>query len=204
MKQILCFGDSNTWGLDGETGKRFPWEERWTGILQEKLADRDIRIVEEGLCGRTTIFEDPLRLRRRGTELLPTLLETHTPDAVVLMLGTNDCKTFYNASAEVIGLGVERLVEQIRKADKNIRILLISPIQLGEGVWEQGYDPEFNEKSVEVSKGLKAVYQKVAEKYGCDFLAASDVAEPSKEDREHLNEEGHKKLAEAVLEVLAA
>ena len=204
MKQILCFGDSNTWGLDGETGKRFPWEERWTGILQEKLADRDIRIVEEGLCGRTTIFEDPLRLGRRGTELLPTLLETHTPDAVVLMLGTNDCKTFYNASAEVIGLGVERLVEQIRKADKNIRILLISPIQLGEGVWEQGYDPEFNEKSVEVSKGLKAVYQKVAQKYGCDFLAASDVAEPSKEDREHLNEEGHKKLAEAVLEVLAA
>lgn len=84
-------------------------------------------------------------------------------DRVVLMLGTNDCKTFYNASAEVIGLGVERLVEQIRKADKNIRILLISPIQLGEGVWEQGYDPEFNEKSVEVSKGLKAVYQKVAE-----------------------------------------
>ena len=83
MKQILCFGDSNTWGLDGETGKRFPWEERWTGILQEKLADRDIRIVEEGLCGRTTIFEDPLRLGRRGTELLPTLLETHTPDAVV-------------------------------------------------------------------------------------------------------------------------
>ena len=152
MKQILCFGDSNTWGLDGETGKRFSWEERWTGILQEKLADRDIRIVEEGLCGRTTIFEDPLRLGRRGTELLPTLLETHTPDAVVLMLGTNDCKTFYNASAEVIGLGVERLVEQIRKADKNIRILLISPIQLGEGVWEQGYDPEFNEKSVEVSK----------------------------------------------------
>ena len=45
MKQILCFGDSNTWGLDGETGKRFSWEERWTGILQEKLADRDIRIV---------------------------------------------------------------------------------------------------------------------------------------------------------------
>ena len=76
-------------GIDGETGKRFSWEERWTGILQEKLADRDIRIVEEGLCGRTTIFEDPLRLGRRGTELLPTLLETHTPDAVVLMLGTN-------------------------------------------------------------------------------------------------------------------
>ena len=173
--------------------------------LKDYTQTGSLCIIEEGLCGRTTVFEDELREGRKGAAFLPTLLESHAPvDRVVLMLGTNDCKTFYNASAEVIGLGVERLVEQIRKADKNIRILLISPIQLGEGVWEQGYDPEFNEKSVEVSKGLKAVYQKVAEKYGCDFLAASDVAEPSKEDREHLNEEGHKKLAEAVLEVLAA
>ena len=120
MKQILCFGDSNTWGLDGETGKRFPWEERWTGILQEKLADRDIRIVEEGLCGRTTIFEDSLRLGRRGTELLPTLLETHTPDAVVLMLGTNDCKTIFGASAEIIGKGIARLLEQINQLNGDI------------------------------------------------------------------------------------
>ena len=189
MKEILCFGDSNTYGLIPGTKNRYGRDTRWTGLIEQQLYGKGCRISEEGLCGRTTVFEDE---------------ETHTPDAVVLMLGTNDCKTFYNASAEVIGLGVERLMEQIRKADKNIRILLISPIQLGEGVWEQGYDPEFNEKSVEVSKGLKAVYQKVAEKYGCDFLAASDVAEPSKEDREHLNEEGHKKLAEAVLEVLAA
>lgn len=50
MKQILCFGDSNTWGLNAETGTRFPWEERWTGVLQEKLQGRDIRVIEEGLC----------------------------------------------------------------------------------------------------------------------------------------------------------
>ena len=204
MKTIVCYGDSNTYGYNPENGFRYEYEERWTTILQKELKDSAI-VIPEGLNGRTTSFEDELRPGRNGATYLDPCLHSHGPiDLVVLMLGTNDCKTFYNASAEVIGLGVERLVEQIRKADKNIRILLISPIQLGEGVWEQGYDPEFNEKSVEVSKGLKAVYQKVAEKYGCDFLAASDVAEPSKEDREHLNEEGHKKLAEAVLEVLAA
>ena len=202
MKTIVCYGDSNTYGYNPENGFRYEYEERWTTILQKELKDSAI-VIPEGLNGRTTSFEDELRPGRNGATYLDPCLHSHGPiDLVVLMLGTNDCKTFYNASAEVIGLGVERLVEQIRKADKNIRILLISPIQLGEGVWEQGYDPEFNEKSVEVSKGLKAVYQKVAEKYGCDFLA--DVAEPSKEDREHLNEEGHKKLAEAVLEVLAA
>ena len=43
MKQILCFGDSNTWGLVAGTMKRHSWNERWTGILQERLMNQDIR-----------------------------------------------------------------------------------------------------------------------------------------------------------------
>lgn len=58
MKQILCFGDSNTWGYDGESRKRLPWGVRWTSLLQEKLNQEEYRIIEEGLCGRTTVFED--------------------------------------------------------------------------------------------------------------------------------------------------
>ena len=63
MKQILCFGDSNTWGYNGENRERFPWGVRWTSLLQEKFAENrmDVRIIEEGLVGRTTVFEDPLR-----------------------------------------------------------------------------------------------------------------------------------------------
>lgn len=204
MKQILCFGDSNTWGLDGETGKRFPWEERWTGILQEKLADRDIRIVEEGLCGRTTIFEDPLRLGRRGTELLPTLLETHTPDAVVLMLGTNDCKTIFGASEEIIGKGIARLLEQINQYADKMKVLVISPIYLGEKVWQDGYDQEFSPESVEVSKKLEPVYEKVAGKYGKRFMRAADYAGPSEADQEHMDGQSHKILADAIYGKLEA
>ena len=145
MKTIVCYGDSNTYGYNPENGFRYEYEERWTTILQKELKDSAI-VIPEGLNGRTTSFEDELRPGRNGATYLDPCLHSHGPiDLVVLMLGTNDCKTFYNASAEVIGLGVERLVEQIRKADKNIRILLISPIQLGEGVWEQGYHPEINE-----------------------------------------------------------
>lgn len=61
MKQILCFGDSNTWGYDGESRERLPWGVRWTSLLQEKLNKEEYRVIEEGLCGRTTVFEDPLR-----------------------------------------------------------------------------------------------------------------------------------------------
>ena len=69
MKQVLCFGDSNTWGYDGESRKRLPWGVRWTSLLQEKLNKEEYRVIEEGLCGRTTVFEDPLRDGRKGTAL---------------------------------------------------------------------------------------------------------------------------------------
>lgn len=204
MKQILCFGDSNTYGLIPGTKERYSWEERWTGILGEKIKAKGFRVVEEGLCGRTTIFEDELRENRKGVEALPMLLETHAPlEKVVLMLGTNDCKTIYQASAEVIGEGIERLIYQIKAADESIEILLVSPILLAEGVGEENFDPEFSQESVETSKRLKKIYQQIAEKNGCEFLAASDYAKASEADREHLDKEGHRRLAEAVYRKIA-
>lgn len=199
MKEILCFGDSNTYGLIPGTTRRYDRETRWTGILAEKLYDKGYRIIEEGLCGRTSVFDDATRDGRNGAKVLPMLLETHAPlDQVVLMLGTNDCKIYNHASAERIGKGIEKLIQQIKKHDPTIDILLVSPIELGEDVWKPGFDPEFDQHSVKVSKQLKQTYLKIAWKYGCDFLAASDVAKPSKADMEHMNEKGHKNLAKAI------
>lgn len=199
MTDVLCFGDSNTWGYNPADGSRFPWEVRWTGRLQEALREDGIRILEEGLCGRTTIFEDPLRLGRKGTGLFPVLLETHgQPDVIVLMLGTNDCKTVFSASAEVIGKGVARLLEQAGQASPGSRVLVVSPIWLGERVWEEGFDPEFSPESVEVSKRLGAVYQRVAARYGAEFLRASDYVKCSQEDQEHMDAANHRIFAEVI------
>lgn len=201
MRQILCFGDSNTYGLIPGTKNRYDWETRWTGILDRKLKDKGYRVVEEGLCGRTTVFEDPLRNGRRGTAMLPTILETHDPvELVILMLGTNDCKTVYGASPQVIGKGIEILIQQIRKEIPEAKILLVSPIHLGDKVWEDGYDPEFNETSVKTSRKLPKIYKEIADREHLSYLAASRYAVPSEADREHLDHEGHRKLATALLE----
>lgn len=201
MKQILCFGDSNTFGYIPGNGQRYPWGVRWTSILNEKLGLENYRVIEEGLCGRTTIFEDPLRDGRRGVDILPTVLETHAPvDLVVLMLGTNDCKSVYGATAEIIGKGISNLIAQIRAYAKTSKILLISPIHLGEQVWKKEYDPEFSPASIEVSKGLAGVYQRIARKEQADFLDASVYTSPSSIDQEHLTEEGHRLLAGAILQ----
>jgi lysophospholipase L1-like esterase len=114
MKQILCFGDSNTYGLIPGTEGRYGWGVRWTSILNERLGTSSYRVIEEGLCGRTTVFDDPLRDHRNGAKLLPAVLETNKGiDAVVLMLGTNDCKTVYKTNAEIIGKGIDKLIKII-------------------------------------------------------------------------------------------
>ena len=201
MKNILCFGDSNTYGLRPDNGDRYDIRTRWTGILSDMLTSVDYHVIEEGLCGRTTVFEDSTRVGRNGALYLPVFLESHYPvDTVVLMLGTNDCKTIYNASSAVIGRGIEILLKQIRNYNRDINIILVSPIHLGERVWQKEYDPEFNEQSVITSKELKAVFRRLAEEYDCMFLAASDVAEPSELDQEHMDANSHKLLAGAIYE----
>lgn len=203
MRTVMCYGDSNTYGYKPDGTGRFSEDIRWTGILKERLREHHSEVIEEGLVGRTTVFEDSFRPGRKGIELLYPLLESHGPvDELILMLGTNDCKTHYKASAKVIGLGIERVIKEARRFDENLEILLLSPIHLGKDVWKEGFDPEFNQESVDVSKQLKEVYSKIAAKYHCKFLAASDVAEPSDIDQEHLNEAGHKALANAVYEII--
>ena len=50
MKQILCFGDSNTYGLIPATKDRYDWNTRWTGILSKKIEKNGYRVVEDVLC----------------------------------------------------------------------------------------------------------------------------------------------------------
>ncbi len=200
MNNILAFGDSNTWGLipGSHPLRRFNRENRWTGILEGKLSGT--RIIEEGLCGRTTVFEDALRPGRKGVDSLPFLLESQSPlDGLILMLGTNDCKAVYKTSPYIIGKGLERCLDAAERVLPPEKILVVSPILLGPDVFDPQKDPEFDKRSVEVAKGLKEVYGQIAERRGMPFLAASDHAKADIRDDEHLNEEGHLALADAIL-----
>ena len=203
MKSILAFGDSNTWGLKPQTGfkERYPSDKRWTGILRRNI--KDAEIIEEGLCGRTTAFEDRKRAGRNGARELPGILKSHAPiDGAILMLGTNDCKTEYGATPEEIGEGIKLCIQKIEQYVPSKNILLVSPILLGCDVWKPDKDPDFDKKSIEKSKRLKDIYKEIAKDRGANFLAASDFAAPDEADNEHMDEAGHKTLAAAIYEKL--
>lgn len=196
MKNILCFGDSNTWGYNPVNKLQFPEGIRWTSLLQSKLEKKSINILEEGLCGRTTIYEDASRPDRKGIDSLPGIFNKYNQiDSVILMLGTNDCKAYNHSSPESIALGIDRCLELITRYVPADKVILVSPIVLGEDVWKDEFDPEFDVNSVRVSQGLRNAYAKVARKRGVHFIAASDYVQPSEEDQEHMNVKGHRVLA---------
>jgi len=189
MKQLLCYGDSNTWGLIPGTHDRYPWGVRWTSILQRELEKNDVRIIEEGLCGRTTIFEDSYRGLRNGLETLPLILESHAPlDGVILMLGSNDCKSYYDLDASQIAKGIEMCIDKLLETIPSSNIILVSPIFLGEHIWEPGFDPEFNQKSIETSMQLPDEYRKLVDELDkSDHKYKEEVNELfEKKSKEHL------------------
>lgn len=95
MRSIMCYGDSNTWGYNPATGSRFSRDGRWTGVLRQELSD-GYEIIEEGLNGRTTVWNDPIEGYKNGKEQLIPCLETNKPlDMVIIMLGTNDLKVLF-------------------------------------------------------------------------------------------------------------
>jgi lysophospholipase L1-like esterase len=209
MKNILCYGDSNTFGVNpnftGEAESPFRWgrEIRWTGRLQ-MLLGKDYYVIEEGLGGRTTAWDDQTVSGRNGlTSFLP-VLQSHEPlDLVIIMLGTNDLKGIYHASVMEIGRGLESLLkiclDPYTYDDRRIpKVLVISPIHLGKNIDQSWLGGVFDETSFRRSQMLSGEYEKIANRYKCAFFNAASVAKPSVIDGVHMEAESHEKLAYAV------
>lgn len=182
MKTVVCYGDTNTWGYDEETGGRLDYDSRWTGILDKELGD-GWRVVEEGLPGRTTVNEDPVEQHKNGREQLYPCLESHGPiDVMVLMLGQVELKSRFSLTAWDIAMGMEELVRIVKESGAGPdggapAILLISPVLVGtvKGTPMEKWFPA--EGTAERSALFPSLYREIAARHGAVFLEASSVAE---------------------------
>lgn len=203
MKTVMCYGDSNTFGYDPTNGLRYPRAIRWTGVLQ-KLLGENYQVISEGCNGRTTIYDDPLEGWKNGLDYLKPCLNSHKPlDWVVMMLGSNDLKTCFHASADDIAKGASILVDTIQTftAEKQgfvPKILLLSPPEIGPAISESPFRFAFDESAITRSKAFAPAFQKIAEAQKCYYLNVANVATASTWDSLHLTPEAHQSLAEAV------
>lgn len=199
MRTILCYGDSNTWGYDPATGKRFEREVRWPGVLARELGD-GYAVIEEGLNGRTTVWDDPIDAYRNGREYLVPCLESHAPlDLVVVALGVNDLKARLAVSASDIADGAGALVETVQRSATSPdggapAVLLLASPPIG----DLGDSAEMFEGAREKSRGFSTHYARVAEKYGCVLLDLSRVVSVSTIDGVHFEASEHEKIGREV------
>ncbi|WGS22967.1 MULTISPECIES: GDSL-type esterase/lipase family protein [unclassified Bradyrhizobium] len=169
-RRILCFGDSLTWGWiavpEGAPTTRFSLSRAWTGVMALKLGP-DYEIVEEALNARTTSIDDPVDPRLNGSAYLPVALASHFPlDLVIIMLGTNDTKSYYRRTSYEIAVGMSKLVCQVLTSAGGLgtvypapRVLVVAPPPLGPltDPWLQEMFDCAREKMLELAKQYRAL-----------------------------------------------
>lgn len=208
MKSILCYGDSNTWGCPPledwpiTSVTRYGPDVRWGSVMRSTLGD-DYWVVEEGLNGRTTIWDDPVEGEyRNGKSYLMACLLSHAPlDLVILMLGTNDLKSRYSLSAWDIASGAGALINLIQKSESGPnntapQVLLLCPPPVA----RLTIFSEMLAGAEAKSRQLAPHYQQVAHDKGCEFLDVGQVIACSDRDGIHFEAADQQKLGRVVAE----
>ena len=201
MFTIVCYGDSNTHGAHPVTGGRWPRDVRWPGVLAADVADL-AHVVEEGLNGRTSRWDDPFMDGRNGQPYLLPCLRSHAPvDLVVIMLGTNDLKTIFGRHPHEIALGAGTLADLALDSGTGPDgaapgVLLVSPPRLGE-LTDRSELWGFGEARLK-SEALSRLYRNVAELKGVAYLDAAALVGADPADGVHLSADAHAALGHAI------
>ncbi|HXT27269.1 MAG TPA: SGNH/GDSL hydrolase family protein [Candidatus Eisenbacteria bacterium] len=204
MKQIFVYADSLTWGIIPNTRERLTFDRRWPGVLEIGLnaAGLRVRVIEDCLNGRRTVWEDPFKPGRNGMEGLAQRIEIHSPlSLVILMLGTNDfqfCHPYNDAWAAAQGMA--SLVNEIRRAPIEPGmpvppVLVVAPplIRTPKGSIARKFKGADSRCA-----GLADAYRQMAADLGCPFFDAESVTSSSVEDGVHLDVDQHVKLGKAL------
>lgn len=203
MQHILIYSDSLSWGIIPDTRQRLAFEARWPGVMEIRLNDQGlrVRVIEDCLNGRRTVWDDPFKPGRNGLVGLAQRIEIHSPLAlVILMLGTNDFQSMHAHNAYHSAQGIAALINAIRQAPVEpgmpvapVLVIAPPPVQKPKGV----IAPKFTGGGSS-NEGLADAYQAVSNEMGCPFFDAGTVTTTSRIDGVHLDEDQHLILGEAV------
>jgi lysophospholipase L1-like esterase len=209
VRHVFVYGDSMSWGIVPGSRRRLAFEDRWPGVLEAGLdrPNRRVRVSEDCLNGRRTVWEDPFKAGRNGRLGLEQRIEAQSPlDLVIVMLGTNDFQVSHQNAAWHSSQGVAAIVGAIRQApiepDLAVPpILIVAPPPVGTPT---GLMADKFAGAAERGRGAAQAYQRVAVELGCHYFDASTVVRTSPTDGVHLDAEDHGVLGRALTPVVEA
>ena len=203
LRQVLVYADSLSWGIVPGTRQRLPFDRRWPGALDAILNATGvrIRIIEDCLNGRRTVWEDPFKAGRNGLAGLAQRIEIHSPLAlVILMLGTNDFQSMHAHNAWHSAQGLATLINAIRNAPIEPGmpvppILVVAPPPITRPAGPLA--PKFAGGETRCL-GLAEAQATVCRELGCAFFDGGSVVSASAVDGVHLDADAHAALAAAL------
>ena len=175
-------------------------ERPWTKVLKELLPD--CVIIENGVCGRTTVFDDPTAPGKNGITAFREIIENNEcADLAIIMLGTNDTLNFYDCDAKGSAEAVRMFVREWKSAFKDSDVLVVSPIEIKEqALTHPIFKTLYNSGALGKSKAFAKYYAEMSAEEGVYFMDASKFAQASDIDGIHMEPAEHEKLAAAVCE----
>ena len=202
--KILFYGDSNTWGYDAKDASR--QKNRFTQMIKQAFSEHEI--IEEGLCGRTLCLDDPYDEDRNGAKMISMVLKTHAPvDVVFIMLGTNDAKRQFSTNAISIEKGIRTLMykalnpEIYRDGSNTPQFFVVCPPKMNiDGLKNERTKSNFGQNGFEILNNTKLYLEKGCS--GLDVKVIDTHAVAGSLDGIHMDESGHKLVADALISVI--
>ena len=196
MQKILCFGDSNTFGFNPLNGSRYKQNERWSGILKQRLQSEYL-VIEQG-CNNRTAISDNSSIELTGYKVIEKYLKDDF-DTIILQIGINDMQFLYNCELNMFSEKFNDFINLI-KSKSNAKIVLLCPSVINECILKSSFALMFDQSSIEKSKKLPEIYGAIAKKTECELIDLNFVANVSKIDGLHYDIENHKIIAKKLFE----
>jgi lysophospholipase L1-like esterase len=174
--------------------------------MQDKLGE-GYYVIEEGLPGRTTVWDDPVEGGKNGLEQLVPLILSHMPlDLLVILLGTNDFKRRFSVSAQDISWSIGRLAKTASSCSHPLlgsapEVLVLCPPPLAD-LSHSPFKGLFSDGD-KTSRELPSVLEKYCIENNIRFFNTCNVVESSSLDGVHWSEKEHYKLGNAVAELVS-
>jgi lysophospholipase L1-like esterase len=165
-----------------------------------------IRVIEDCLNGRRTVWEDPFKPGRNGLTGLQQRIEICSPlSLVILLLGTNDFQSMHQNNVYHSAQGIASLVNAIRTAPIEpgmpvppILVVAPPPVSAAKGAIAAKFE------GAELKcHDLASAYRKVCEELDCHFFDAGTVVQSSQVDGIHLDAAEHLILGRALAALVA-
>ena len=170
---VVCFGDSTTWGYDPRGFWGGHYDTCWVDVAGKETG---YTFINEGSNGRTI----PISMSQQHGNA----------DILIIMLGTNDL--LQGATAEETGHRMEIFLNSLLPC----QILLLSPPLLQRGAWVA------QDALIQESRSLGYVYRQLAGRLGILFADTAQWGIPLAYDGVHFTEEGHRIFGRKLADLL--